>query len=512
MPHVTHTAEGWQAGADGSVYDTLREALDAALPGVAVHAKSPYFRGEDGEEIGVYRWLPACAEEDVPLRGVRIDSAAIEEMALSLNDATRAIPIDGGSDDSPAHGTILDPGTKANGRGHWAVVALNADGRLEIYLWAELLPAIAAEVDLGRLGEGSVHVRFGRVDGDAMRDVEWASHALLNDPGVVTLAPANSVRDGRGSSAWRSVAIAGRSMPSTKSITRAAGKGTRMKIKTTIRAKLTETVATTTKNVALRGPALDKLAEIAALLGVNIDKEMDGDSWDSPISDAIQALKSLASAEKVLEVLPSKADGEVAASRAADDEEKPKASAAVAKALGLEDTASEEDILAAIAKLLEKDKPADEGAGEVAAARAATAALRTEVVALRAEVAELQPLREEKAVRDREAAIDAAMAARGMKSAEQRKAFLSVAEKFGNDAALASIEAAHVPPTGTIAKPLSHTQRSSAAPESTEQVRDATEEELEQARALVPELRKQFPNEPNHMLLARAQKRILNKR
>lgn len=209
MPHVSHTAEGWQVAATGDVYVSLREALDGALAGVATHEKPAYFRDADGVECGVFRWLPAAEEEDAPLRGVRLDSVAIEEMAASLNSATRAIPIDGGTPDSPPHGTVFDPSTPTNGRGHWAVVVLNARGKTEVYLWAELLPSMAREVDVGRIGEGSVHVRWERLDGETPRGVEWASHALLNDPGIQTLAPANSVRDAE-RTAQRTRSIAGR--------------------------------------------------------------------------------------------------------------------------------------------------------------------------------------------------------------------------------------------------------------------------------------------------------------
>lgn len=464
--HVTHTAKGWQVGGeDGSVYASLREALDAARVGVSSESKVPFLRDPDTNEAnGAWRWLPASEEEAAPICGVRIDAVAIEEMAASLNNRTTPIPIDGGPapdgmQASAVHGTASDSGTPANGWAHWGIAVKGADGIVELYLWAELVPSVAREIDAGRIAMGSVHFGCARVDDEKPRGCVLISHALTNNPAVTTLAPGNSVR------MWRSRTIAGRvlrAFATTDSGARPMAK------KITIRAKLAESVNATLKNESKRGPALAKLTEIALALGVAIDDEMSNDSWESPTVAAISALKQMAAAEKVLEGLPA-SESEVAAARAAEEakEQEPKAdeakrSTAVALALGLAEDASEEDILAAIAKLTGKDKPAD---GEVAAARTATSALRTEVSALRSLVAELEPLRAEKAVRDRESAVDGAMAVRGMKSVEQRKSFLALAEKYGVDAALASIDAAHVPPGNTIVKPVDPSTRTATVPE-----------------------------------------------
>lgn len=503
MPHVVHTAEGWQVGATGDVHASLRDALDAALASVATHEKPAYFRDEDGAEIGAWRWLPAVAEEDAPLGGVRIDATTIEEMAASLNSSTRAIPIDGGTDDSPAHGTMSDPGTRANGRGHWLVTVANADSRAEGYLWAELLPDVARDVDIGRLGEGSVHIRFGRKDGDAARDVEYASHALLNDPGVVTLAPANSVRSGGAESAWRSVPMAGRAMPGGKrSQTRAAGRrGESMK--TTLRAKLTGAVAKFAD--AKRGPALDKLTEIAAALGVDLDAELESSEWDSPVIAAIQVIKNAAIEEKVLDGLaPAPASGETAESARAAVAIR----SAITEALGLAEDADEAAIVDAIKALKAKAEAPEEGGGETAEAARRAAKIEQRAKDLAAEVArlsaELEPLKASEAKRAREAEVDSMLAGR-VATAKHRADILEHAELFGLEAARGYAKALALPPAGS---PIPRgAARSRQAPEA--QGAAASDEEIvRQAREMLPALRAQHPDEPGHVLLSRAMRAV----
>lgn len=212
--HLAASGEGWESG-DGSVYGSLREGLDAIRATLA--AKSPFLRDPDtGALNGAWRWLPATEEEPEAIGGVRIDAIAIEEMAASLNDRATPIAIDGGPAPegmlpSDVHGTAqTGGGTPANGWAHAAVVVKGADGIVELYLWAELIPSVAREVDAGRIAMGSVHFGCERIEGtDSPRGCVLISHALTNNPAVTTLAPANSVRVGM-TSAWRSRAIAGR--------------------------------------------------------------------------------------------------------------------------------------------------------------------------------------------------------------------------------------------------------------------------------------------------------------
>jgi hypothetical protein len=268
---------------------TLKETLDAALSSIDKKLDG-YLRNEAGDRIGVFRWLPATEEEAKPIGGARIDAIAIEQMAASLNERSTAIPIDGGPTPtevvdgiaSEVHGTAkTGGGTPANGWAHAAVVHVGDDGVTELYLYAELFPSIAREVDAGRLAFGSVHFGFNEKDGDAPRDVTLISHALTNDPAVTTLSPANDVRTPAVAFiSHRTRSLMAKPVPAPKKIT--------------IRSQ-----------IAFRGPALDKLTEVAASLGIDIDEEMDAECWSSPTSEAIQAIKSLAKAEKVLEGLPS---------------------------------------------------------------------------------------------------------------------------------------------------------------------------------------------------------------
>lgn len=171
----------------------------------------------------------------------------------------------------------------------------------------------------------------------------------------------------------------------------------------------------------------------------------------------------------------------------------------IRKLLGLPDDASDEDVQKLLEeklapkeekepdaksdeelKKLEDEKKRAEDDAKALAAKAASMEvaagnLSSEIAALRAEVEALRPLRAEKAQRDREALIDGAMSKRGMKSADQRARFLDLAEKHGDAAALAAIDASHVPPSGTIATPPPAATRASGAPEGGDDVTDPDE-------------------------------------
>jgi hypothetical protein len=206
MTIVQASSRGFDVVVDGkatSSHATLRAALDAARGKVPCAAKVPFLRNPDTDAVnGAWRWLPATEEEPVAIGGVRIDAKAIEEMAASLNARATPIPVDGGPTPtgmlaSQVHGTAHSGGaTPANGWAHCGVVVLGADGLHELYLWAELVPSVAREIDAGRIALGSVHFGFGRLDGEAPRECVLVSHALTNDPAVTSLAPANSVRVG----------------------------------------------------------------------------------------------------------------------------------------------------------------------------------------------------------------------------------------------------------------------------------------------------------------------------
>src|SRR5690606_13573297 len=130
-----------------STHETPRQAMIAALKidNVASLNKRANLR-DDGEPIGVWRWLDASAAEDEPVHGSRITAESIWEMAASLNGRKSAIPINGGGapraglGDSAPHGDAYTGGDHlANGYAHLAVPTLDETGRTHLFLRSELL-------------------------------------------------------------------------------------------------------------------------------------------------------------------------------------------------------------------------------------------------------------------------------------------------------------------------------------------------------------------------------------
>lgn len=304
MADVVASSDGYVTAS--GTFDTLREALDAVLPAIATSEKPLYFRdGDTGDLNGEMRWLPACDVEGAPVRGIRIDEEAIVEMAASLNSNPRAVPINGGPTPSgllpsQPHGDIVDSSTLANGRAQWGVV-VDEGTTTKLYLYAEVMPHIAREIDVGRLAEGSVCFDWQTTEetpeGPVPRGVEFISHAFTNDPAVKTLEPANSVRG------------AIRIHPLTGAMRAARTKGTAtMAKKISIRAGLVTILDATAKKAgkdvaSVRGPALDKLTAVAAMLGISIDDEMSADAWESPTSRAVSVIKDAAMEEKILDAV-----------------------------------------------------------------------------------------------------------------------------------------------------------------------------------------------------------------
>lgn len=507
------------AGDSTSAFTSLREALDAALPAVAAHEKAARLRDVDtGDLNGAWRWLPATDVETVAKEGVRIDAQAIREMADSLNSSPRPVPIDGGPTpkgmlESPVHGTAFSSGTPANGWAHWAVVVEGPGAEdAKLYLFSEIVPEVAREIDAGRMAEGSVHFGYASADGELPRGVELISHALTNDPAVKTLAPANSVRGMR---------FASRSIHLTGSLRARPLKRLPM-AKITIRSQL-----------ALRGPALDKLTEVASLLGISIDDEMEAESWSSPTNEAIQAIKSLAKAEKILEGLPPPAApaapaAQTNAAKRTEGAPPPAAQATTppgegqrAPVAGLADEPAKDkfitDILAALMSagvISSADDaaaalaacmammPKSEGAGDVdeaqqmsASARAGHVAaeqLRSEVEGMKRELAELRPLRDEKRARDHADYIDAEAKRRGITLTTATRAKLLKMDKAGVDAALDLVAQ---PPTGNVMGGVGD----DAQPGDVTSVKAATDACMEEAR------RSAKKDEPEHYVRARAQ-------
>lgn len=278
-----------------STHDTARQALIAATKRDDVQAlgKSANLR-QDGEPIGVWRWLDASAEEDESIDGSRITAPSLWEMASSLNGRKSAIPINGGGapraglGDSLPHGDAYTGGDHlANGFAHLAFPVIDHTGRTHMFLRSELLPEVAAEVDLGRLAYGSIRFGFAEADPDddyAIKGAVLISHALTNDPAVTTLTAGSERRRGN-----EPVNVACRTRRSDSM------------------------VKPKTSKTSQRGPVADVLAKIAAMLGIPLES-IDDNPW--AVSDAVYTLQNAAKVEEVLaavDATPEPAEGEAAA-------------------------------------------------------------------------------------------------------------------------------------------------------------------------------------------------------
>lgn len=182
-----------------STHETPRAALLAALDleAVAALVKRANLRS-NGEPDGVWRWLDASAEEDEPIGDSRITAASLWDMAAGLNTRKSAIPINGGGAPTPEHAASEPHGDAyygdgahpANGWAHLGAIVVESDGRTHLYLYSELLPEVAREVDRGRLAYGSICFAYESTDeanGCAVLGASLISHALTNDPAVTTL-------------------------------------------------------------------------------------------------------------------------------------------------------------------------------------------------------------------------------------------------------------------------------------------------------------------------------------
>lgn len=521
------------AGDSTDSYASLRDALDAALPTVATREKTATLRDPDtGELNGAWRWLPATDVEPSAVDGVRIDAAAIREMAASLNARPGPVPIDGGPTPagmlpSDVHGTAYTGGgTPANGWAHWAVVVEGPGAdQAKLYLYAELVPEVARELDAGRIATGSVHFGYASLEGEAPRGVELISHALTNDPAVKTLAPANSVRNGAPLTVRRGHQLAG-------GVMRASAKGQRS-MKTSI-----------AKASNLRGPALDKLTQVCALLGVDINAEIEAECWDSPTDDAIRLIKQAASLEKVLEGAPATPAMPVtsATSSAARADAPPTAvdqAAQSAPVAGLADETAKDawitQIMAALTQaglgdgtdanaslsvlqgaadkikgaMAVADAPADptvQMGADRSAHGAALEQMRAELASLRTEVTELRPLREEKRTRDHADYVTSEAKRRGVTLVDGVRSKLL---KMPREAVDAALDLVAQPPSGVV-MPFSDAERSGGgggAKSFADIVRAEFLPTVRAENAAKPRMKQQ----PEHYLVADAQRRAAAK-
>jgi len=239
----------------GEAYPDVYAALDSLLSDSEFSAREPVLRDESGSPVGVWRWLDATAEEPAPAAdGSQVTRDLIARMAARLNSGS-PVPIDGVS--SEPHQQLYQTGTHADGYGHVGVEVQDRSGRWHLWLYAELGPEAARVTSQGLVWSGSIGFTS---------DGRLLQHALTNVPAVEGLRPNNATRHAARRVHTRSLRI------------------TMTKPKT-----------------SQRGPALDLLAKIAAVLGVSMEDEKGAESFESPLMDALYALKGEARIEGVLE-------------------------------------------------------------------------------------------------------------------------------------------------------------------------------------------------------------------
>lgn len=449
-PTVRETAQGWEVVAGDRVlgaHASLTVALDMVLRALLADSarKRPILCDvATHEPNGAWRWLPASAEEraqDWP-DGGWIDRTSLVEAAESLNVAVNPIPIDGGPTPpgmlpSAVHGSELSGGgVPANGWAHYAVVCDTRSGA-ELYVWAELVPAVAAEVDAGRLAFGSVAFAFtGLTDEGAMRGVEYVSHALTNRPAVQTMTPSTSVR---GNDNQR---VTVRSVRARLTTTRSS-----MPIETEIKPAEEQP---TEKRAEVPD---EQIAELAAALGLP-----EGSDFAACLA-AVQALMAEDQAEEA---------------------ESPPADPMMAG---------------------EAQRAARETEASLATLRSAHAQLEAEVVALR----------ERERAREDAAWLDGECAKRKLSlRAEDRETLTRILKddaKNGRAAVEVALRGVHVPPGATVTPPPPASSTAGDPKIESTPASDA-EAEIRAAKALAPSLRAEFPTEPDHLLFARALKRV----
>jgi len=308
-----------------SEHATVRDALNAALEldSVSGFRKSGVMRSVDGELDGEFRWFDATSVEPEPLGPpgdeARIAEQAIWELAESLNQRASTLPINGGPTPeglaaSEPHGDMKHGGDHpANGALHVGLPVEASDG-LHLFLFGEVMPDVAAEVDRGRLAQGSVFFRFDETDPDdnlAVKGATLTSHALTNDPAVTNLTP--------GSERSRRTDKTKRACRSRWSLQMTTTIDQFRDLHTTVvdekAGKAVRHFAALDFGKLARGAAGDLLGEIARMLNLT-DEAIADDPW--AISDAISALSQVAQVEDIVEAPAAPAADAPATDLAAD--------------------------------------------------------------------------------------------------------------------------------------------------------------------------------------------------
>lgn len=460
-----------ETGEVSSTHDTVREALDAALVANGIAVSGGVLRGEDGAKIGAFRWLDGTAEEpEAADDGSQVTRELIAQMAAKI-DPSSPVPMDG-AEHGGAHQQLYDASTRADGYVHAGIEGRDGAGRWHLYIYSELSPKAARDVDLGLLAYGSIG--FDQSAGRLLQ------HALTNVPAVEGLAPNNAIRN------------AGRVSFRTRRID----------------------MTTPPKTPSKRGPALDLLMSVAEKLSLSAPAD------ESPEEIARFGADMLARIEPA-EVEPEapvemSADATQAAARAlpgfADDAAQ---ETFTSEALGIlrdifgqaeGDPASVLDMLKASAAAFKGAiQTAPDPAASDAQATADAAALTSSAEpAVRSLSSKVEALTNEIAKRDVRDDIERRFRAAdvSMPKAEDIETLVVDALKLDAQARSRFVDMAvssrTAPPKGDVFGKRS-------APES------ASGDVLKAIEDAIPALRAQHPNEPGHELFARARRAVEKK-
>lgn len=270
-----------------STHDTIADARVEALEHLKL--KPLVLHDEQGEPNGVWRWLIAASEESEPnpIDGVALAADNIWQLAGDVNTRRQAAPIDGGPQPdglkpSDVHGLEDDSANPANGWAHAATVVVDEGGEANLHLYAELIPEVAPEVIRGRIAFGSVHFAHTEPDDDGRVElVRFISYALTNRPVDTRIAPSSGRSE--------------RALPcaSTRSVRALHSVNPSREAEDPDMRKFIDEKA--------RGAALEVLEEVAEIVNVDLDDELEGDAWASPIMEKIAVLKDAAIVEEITE-------------------------------------------------------------------------------------------------------------------------------------------------------------------------------------------------------------------
>lgn len=156
-----------------------------------------------GQDVGVWRWVDASAQEDTEYTeeeaangyaGVLITEKHIDEMIANLAARAHPIPLDGVI--CGPHESMWNSSAPAPGWGYVAAKVFDGTGRAHLFLLCHVAPDVADAMDRGHIAFGSIAFMANGFDPYTDKDIgaELLSYALTNDPFVKGLMAHSAVR------------------------------------------------------------------------------------------------------------------------------------------------------------------------------------------------------------------------------------------------------------------------------------------------------------------------------